>query len=309
MGNTEAILIVDDSAPLLKKYQTCLNEYTILTAHNGEEAIGRLEEYPEIDLVLTDLEMPKMDGFDLLALLGKEYRHIPAIVISATRKPQIITQAIESGAINFVGKPVQDHTLLEVVKKGLAERKMRLDHTRRAQNNADLAVLLHALSRHHGEATVAYELSIGAGNINDLVVVVARDWQTVSELGRFRGDTKRIHSIVMEAIYNAIYYGVLGVSSSLRDHNHHHFYQAVEASLQENGSKTISLRFSACPQETKLIIDDRGQGFDWRNRPRSLKKLGEASHGRGLLMIEAWGTEIQYEEDNNGSEVAFILKA
>ena len=80
------VLIVDDETPFilsltagLKKYPT---EYSILTAENGKEAMEILES-TRVDLVVTDLRMPEMDGFELLAFISANFPSIQTIVMSA----------------------------------------------------------------------------------------------------------------------------------------------------------------------------------------------------------------------------------
>jgi len=90
MKNNQAlkktVLIVDDETPFILSLTTGLkrysSEYNILTAENGKIAVEILESTP-LDLVVTDLRMPEMDGFELLAYMSTNFPSIPVIVMSA----------------------------------------------------------------------------------------------------------------------------------------------------------------------------------------------------------------------------------
>ena len=104
------VLIVDDEEPLLlsiddglKLYQ---KDFTLLTATNGVDAVKLLKANPAIDLVVTDLSMPKMDGFELLAYIKRNYPDIPVILMTAYGTPKIedIVQAM--GIFAYLEKPL-----------------------------------------------------------------------------------------------------------------------------------------------------------------------------------------------------------
>jgi len=104
------VLIVDDEETVrvtLSEWFTATygpREYNILQAANGISAIKHLAT-STIDLLITDLNMPKMDGFELLAQMKSDYPRIPIIVISAFSTPDIKTKVVDLGAIRFIPKP------------------------------------------------------------------------------------------------------------------------------------------------------------------------------------------------------------
>ncbi|NTV12595.1 MAG: response regulator [Desulfobulbaceae bacterium] len=104
------ILIVDDEETVrvtLSEWFSATygpKEYHILQAANGISAIKHLAT-TSIDLLITDLNMPKMDGFELLAQMKSDYPRIPIIVISAFSTPDIKTKVVDLGAIRFIPKP------------------------------------------------------------------------------------------------------------------------------------------------------------------------------------------------------------
>ena len=113
------ILVVDDEEDLeILVRQRMRREirrgvYSFEFAGNGEEALEKLKQTPDIDVVLTDINMPKMDGLTLLSKLDAEAQDLRSVVISAYGDIKNIRQAMNLGAFDFIVKPV-DFTDLRV---------------------------------------------------------------------------------------------------------------------------------------------------------------------------------------------------
>lgn len=114
------ILVVDDTPDLLEGLCEFLKmeEYDVCNAPNGKEALTVLEER-EIDLVITDLLMPVMDGFDLIKSIraDERFRLLPIIVFSAKPRTENQQQALDTGADRFVTKPSPLDSILMMVKE------------------------------------------------------------------------------------------------------------------------------------------------------------------------------------------------
>src|ERR1700744_2860621 len=106
------ILVVDDEADLealvKQKFRRKIREnvYEFVFAQNGEEALQKVGEHPDLDIVLSDINMPIMDGLTLLSRLPEANPIIKAIVVSAYGDMQNIRTAMNRGAYDFVCKPV-----------------------------------------------------------------------------------------------------------------------------------------------------------------------------------------------------------
>ena len=127
---TTKILVVDDEQLLeyviQQKFRQKIRakEIEFVFAHNGKEALEKIAEFPPFDLVLTDINMPEMDGLTLLEKLSQIDNTLKAIVISAYGDMQNIRTAMNRGAFDFLTKPIdfQDMEItiqraLETVKK------------------------------------------------------------------------------------------------------------------------------------------------------------------------------------------------
>jgi PAS domain S-box-containing protein len=106
------IMVVDDEPdlkPLIRQIfrrQIRQNELQLIFASNGVEALSELEAQPDIDIVLTDINMPQMDGLTLLTKLSEQYPTIKAVIISAYGDMENIRSAMNRGAFDFLTKPL-----------------------------------------------------------------------------------------------------------------------------------------------------------------------------------------------------------
>jgi DNA-binding response OmpR family regulator/predicted regulator of Ras-like GTPase activity (Roadblock/LC7/MglB family) len=114
----QTILIVDDEPRLLQSISAGLkvheNSFLVMTAANGEEAVAILSSTP-IDLLITDLKMPKMDGFELLVHVSTNYPTLPAIVMTAFSTPDIEQKIEESNSLKLLEKPIDFDELADSI--------------------------------------------------------------------------------------------------------------------------------------------------------------------------------------------------
>lgn len=113
------VLIVDDSATVRKVLESALTDagYEVTEAVNGEEALGLAGE-SKYDLLMTDLNMPVMDGFDLV----KEFRKIegcrftPTIMLTTEVDPLKKIESYQYGVSGWLNKPFQPEQVLRIIK-------------------------------------------------------------------------------------------------------------------------------------------------------------------------------------------------
>ncbi|WP_416896279.1 MAG: PP2C family protein-serine/threonine phosphatase [Minwuia sp.] len=124
---TTRILVVDDEPDLemlfRQRYRRQVREgrYQLLFARNGAEALEVLGPQPDVDLVLTDINMPQMDGLTLLNHLGPFRRQLKTVVISAYGDMSNIRTAMNRGAFDFITKPIDFADLDRTIEKTIAE--------------------------------------------------------------------------------------------------------------------------------------------------------------------------------------------
>ena len=108
------ILLVDDNQELLRVVAEPLRDkYNVVTAENGLDALGKIELYP-IDLVVSDVMMPEMDGFTLCSKIKEsiDTSHIPVILLTAKSREEDQIQGYESGADSYITKPFKPSLLV-----------------------------------------------------------------------------------------------------------------------------------------------------------------------------------------------------
>ena len=107
------ILIADDDLALLKQVSLFLSEqYTLMMSKTGALAL-RICEQAAPDLLLLDIDMPDMCGFEVIAKLkAASLSHIPVIILTGDRSTKAEKQALEAGAVDFICKPVNKSVLL-----------------------------------------------------------------------------------------------------------------------------------------------------------------------------------------------------
>lgn len=107
------ILIAEDSAVDMMIIKKMLSEYSILTARDGVEAMQILEEHDDIDLLILDLHMPNMDGFQVLERLKSDarYQKIRTIILTVYDELANEIKGLKLGAVDYIRKPVQMESL------------------------------------------------------------------------------------------------------------------------------------------------------------------------------------------------------
>jgi len=115
------VLYVDDDVINRKLLEKILDHhpevYEHLEAKDGQEALEVLNKNPDIDFVLLDIIMPRLDGIKTLEFMKKDprFKDIPVIVLSTDDTQKV--KAIEAGANDFIEKPIKEKDLLEKIEK------------------------------------------------------------------------------------------------------------------------------------------------------------------------------------------------
>ncbi len=108
----QRILIVEDEENARKGYEALLRKWNfeILGVGSGEEALAKFQDF-QPSVILADVELPGMNGLDLLTHLGEEIQRIPVIIITGRGSDERVVQAIEAGAYWYIEKPLKPPVL------------------------------------------------------------------------------------------------------------------------------------------------------------------------------------------------------
>lgn len=163
----QTILCVEDEPDLLSDIEEELQEagYRVLAARNGLQALDYLKKQP-VDLVLCDISMPGMDGFEVLRRVRKQslvQADIPFVFLSAANRSQDIVTGKRLGADDYLVKPIDYDVLLATVDARLRQvQRMRSAYPAvRQLENRDLDVLAKKLGLTPAEIKVAHALVLG----------------------------------------------------------------------------------------------------------------------------------------------------
>ena len=177
------ILLVDDEKNLVLMLSKILRRhgYDVLLAHDGIEGEATLAahmpnpELPEdaerpapVELVMTDLQMPKLDGMTLLKRIRSTYPDLPVVVLTGHGSIQSAVEAMKAGAVDYLIKPADPEEILLVVQRALELRNLRME-------NRQLKAQLGTQDR-------SYEIighSAAIDHVHEMVRMVARNRSTV----------------------------------------------------------------------------------------------------------------------------------
>jgi chemosensory pili system protein ChpA (sensor histidine kinase/response regulator) len=123
---SKKVLMVDDQPFILTMGQEILERhgFTVVTAKNGEEAIN-LAKTLLPDVILLDIEMPKMNGFEACRLIRQEEKtkNIPIIMLTSKTEAAYMEKGFQAGANLYIGKPFSEEKLMTVVKVVMSKTK------------------------------------------------------------------------------------------------------------------------------------------------------------------------------------------
>ncbi len=118
------ILLVEDSVPLLRNAAFLLEVagYKVLSATNGQEGMAMLRRQRP-DLIISDIEMPQMDGYQFLQAVraDRRLRSIPFIFVSAKYELDDLMYGLDLGADDYLPKPYDIHDLLDAIERSLPQ--------------------------------------------------------------------------------------------------------------------------------------------------------------------------------------------
>ena len=123
------VLVVDDDGSARTAIKGLLTgrNYEVDLAADGVAALERLAELPP-DLVVTDLDMPRMNGMELLKQLQERDRELPVIVATSATELQSAVAAMRAGAVDYITKPIDFEALVLAIERAIEHRDVRLEN-------------------------------------------------------------------------------------------------------------------------------------------------------------------------------------
>ncbi len=181
------ILIVDDEPGIRQMLSLILEEngsYEVLTAENGVQALEVMREAAPIDVVLTDVQMPQMNGMELLKEVKAFDPILPVVMITGFPTIDIAIQCMKQGASDFITKPFKFDQVEFVIRKIIHERKLLLENYKLKEELAHakkIEILNRRLSEKIKELTIMYSVSESmSGAFNTLDQVLDKTLEVVA---------------------------------------------------------------------------------------------------------------------------------
>jgi sigma-B regulation protein RsbU (phosphoserine phosphatase) len=179
------ILVVDDAPANLQAVRSILkDDFLIRVATSGAKALDLVKTKPQPDLILLDVTMPEMDGYEVCAILKAtpEARDIPVIFLTGKTEADDETKGFEVGAVDYIHKPfspavvkarVHTHLVLREAREQLARQLLYINNELEIAREIQLSILPQQIPRIKGlEITARYlPMSSVAGDFYDFIVV------------------------------------------------------------------------------------------------------------------------------------------
>lgn len=292
------VLVVDDSPVdrrLIGRLLEKGRDYSIDYAAHGVEALRQLESRMA-DVVLTDLQMPNMDGLKLVETIHRMYPLLPVIIMTAHGSEDIAVKALMAGAAGFVPKGGLARALVDAVESVLAATRPKGERER----------LLECVRS--GEVALEIE--------NDRALFAPLlEWIQELMVGLRivdRSEALRVALAVEEALLNAIYHGNLELTADEAFAASKQFHETgcgrpEPGERAPAGARRIRLGVRFDRDQAVFTIRDDGAGFDVGSLPHpgdTASLTREA--GRGLVLMRNFMDEVRFNAQ--GNEVTLVKR-
>ena len=254
-------------------------------ANNGREAISQIVDDPPC-VVLTDLQMPEMDGLRLVQAIREQFPLLPVILMTAYGSEDVAIQALRAGAANYVPKKALAKELGVTLQQVFSASAINRDRQR----------ILSSMKHRESQFVIDNDPALIAPLINLLQ----------EDLGGMdvcdANDRMRVGIALQEALSNAVYHGNLEVSSDLRQQDEKVYYDLAEQRRHQNPfrERQVSVHARFDRGGATYTIHDEGPGFDTSSldRPIELEDLMRVG-GRGMLLIRTFMDEVRHNKAGN----------
>ena len=296
------VLVVDDSPVDRKLIEGLLKsklDWIIEFAEDGAKGLEMIDAiYP--DIVITDLQMPQLNGLQLCAEVKAEYPHVPVVLITGKGSEDLAADALAAGAVSYVCKDDMSSSLLETVEQVLSVSK----HIPPQE----------LLMKYNTNSRFQFTLDNNQGLILPLVDFLTLNMEKL-ELGD-KTDQRHCAIALEEALINALFHGNLEldrltIKEARRAMHEGSIAEGVSERLNDPQYKSRRIRvgIELTRREVKLIVRDDGPGFatsETMSHAEATSQFVRAS-GRGLTLVKNFMTDIQFNEQGNEIRMSLQL--
>lgn len=321
----DTILIVEDSQTDTLIIKGALANYTTITARDGLEALDILSAYPDIDMIILDLHMPNMNGFEFLQARESKDQTLPIIVLTNFDEVESEVKALELGAVDYIRKPLNFLSLLKRVEVHL--RLAKATKVIQAHNH----ILQSAVSRNQERVDQTQEATVRAlvqllevrnietgAHIRRTAKIMEVLTQEIARLDlpgyrispEFQADLVRtapLHDIGKVGIPDSILLKPGKLTFEEYEQMKRHVEYGVNALYYQQGKEHPIVDFM---EVARAIIQYHHERFDGKGYPQGLKGTDIPLPGRLMAIIDVYDaltSERVYKEALSHTESMAIL--
>ena len=281
----ERILVVEDVATTRRMLARIIEQsgYEVLEADDGASAWELVQREP-VDLVITDVHMPRKSGIELLAELQLSRLRVPVIIMTATPSLEVAVECIKSGAFDYLPKPVDRFELLGKIHAGLDQAYGPVDITARPAEEGDVLNGYHVIR------------TLGEGSVGVVCLVEKGDGKPpqryalkLVKLGGLRGHRR-------QRMRDRFLHEAQAASRI----SHPHVVRFVEFGLaREESIPYLVMEYFPHPTLKEILL--RSRGLELGRRVEIIKQMASALsaiHGQGICHRDVKPGNIMVDEEN-----------
>ncbi|NCN08625.1 MAG: response regulator [Leptospira sp.] len=289
------ILFVDDEPSIRELFEISFSDdYELVLADNGQSAYEICMDQ-KIDLIITDISLPKLSGVEFIRKLKDSQKFIPFIIITGNSNIDLAIDTFRMGAVDFFLKPFRIDNLREVIEKA---KMVHVD--KRAHVPSDDFV--------HETENSLYLLNPKIREINQYVSYIAGRLDALPNVGN--EDLIAIKVSLYELISNAIEHGTAGIDYSQKKEFLEHsgdYFNLVDNKCLETKKKIRVTTFYK-NKSIEIEVEDEGLGFDLKNIPDPIKNPSYNLYsGRGIFLTKLNVDDIKYNDIGNIVRITRLL--
>ncbi len=272
-ASRKRILIVEDEQPirnLLVKILSKVSDYDVCCACDGLEALEVFESRGPFDLVITDIQMPRLNGEELIGRLLDRWPGTAVLMLTAHRSDESVIRCLERGALDYLNKPIEVARLIKAADRALDRREHLPKDIGALDVKSDVRGWVELTAPSHFEYVERFQ----------------RFTQQLYTTEMSREELEDIHVAINELGQNAVEWG-----------------------NRQDSSKRIRLSYCLFRDRVVFKIEDEGQGFDANSLKDPSRdplahimeriSAGKRMGGYGIFMTKSIMDEVVYSERGN----------
>ena len=255
------ILVIDDEKEICDLLQVALemSGHKVTPCQYARDALKYLEQQ-EFDFVIIDMIMPEISGLEMISIINERYPRTLTVLTTGLQAQDVINEALQQGAYNFVNKPFSLEEISNIINMG---------NRAKALSNQAKSI----------QPFLIQQLHFKLPSRKNLMEEVAG---TIADFAKWHGFPEKLVAMNIPLTVDEL------------------FLNAVIHGNKENENKKVTVKVTIDDNRISISIADQGEGFNWervltRNTPADLENEG----GRGIFLVKHYVDNIRYNNVGN----------